>query len=75
MLCPACGTENPDDAKICSNCNYRFQFGYAYNDAQKMYIPNLSKSDTKKSKVLKYTLVSLFIVIFALIILSWLKAI
>ncbi len=39
MLCPACGTDNPDDSKICSNCRYRFQFGHAYNDPKQMFIP------------------------------------
>jgi uncharacterized membrane protein YvbJ len=75
MLCPSCGTDNPDDSPQCSNCGYKFRFGYAYNDPGRMTFINLFKSNTKKSKVIRYLFISIVLIIFVLIILSCLKSI
>jgi uncharacterized membrane protein YvbJ len=75
MLCPSCGMNNSDDSPQCSNCGYKFRFGYAYNDPKRMTFINLLKSNTKKSKIRGYLFISIALIILVLIILSWLKSI
>jgi uncharacterized membrane protein YvbJ len=76
MVCPSCGTNNLDDAKQCSYCGYKFRFGYAYNDPEKMTFANwTSKTNSKKTKIARYLVASLFLIILVLVILSWLKSI
>jgi hypothetical protein len=69
MLCPSCGSENPDDAAICAKCNYKFRFGHAYNDPGKGTFINLSG----KSRVLRYSFFAFVVLVLALVILSWIK--
>ncbi len=72
MICPKCGYDNPDNAGQCSNCYYKFKFGHAYNDPQNMTLISLSNS--KKSKIVRFIFFSILILVFILIVVSWLKS-
>lgn len=75
MICPSCGTHNPEDSGHCSHCGYKFRFGHAYNDPRYMRIINFLKPNSKISKGIGYLFVSLLVIIFILVILSWLNSI
>ena len=75
MLCPSCGTGNADDAKECMKCGYKFHFGYAFNDPQRMTFFNFSKTGSKKTRMGRMILGILGLVLFVFAVLSWLKAI
>jgi uncharacterized membrane protein YvbJ len=76
MVCPSCGINNPDDSKQCSGCGYKFSFGYAYNDPKKMmFFKWISKTNTTKTKIARYFVALLLLIMFVLVILSWLKSI
>ena len=36
MICPGCGTENPDESGICSIGGYKYQIGKLYSDPKNM---------------------------------------
>jgi len=36
MVCPSCGIQHSDEPGQCSNCGYKFRWGYAFNDPKKM---------------------------------------
>jgi len=76
MVCPACGTNNSDDSGLCAVCGYKFRLGHAYNDPKRMTFVNwLSKTKTSKSRITRCLFASIFLIIFVLIILSWIKSI
>ena len=35
MICPKCGKVNDDNSPECSQCFYKFRFGYGYHDPAK----------------------------------------
>ena len=73
MVCPKCGYNNPDNAAQCSNCYYKFRFGHAYNDPK--YMTFISVGNAKNSKSVRYIFISIFLLVFILIIASWFNAI
>ncbi len=73
MLCPSCGNYNSDNSGQCSNCGYKFHFGQSYNDPKKIKFVKWS-SKISKLKIARYLFVSIFLIIFVLIILSWFEA-
>ncbi len=75
MLCPSCGTDNPDESGMCSKCGFKFRFGYAFNDSKKMRFFNLTNFKTRKQKVIGLLLISLSIIILTLVIFAWVRSI
>ena len=75
MLCPSCGTDNPDDAGECKKCGYKLRFGHAFNDPARMTFLNFSKTASKKTRTSRLILGILGLAIFLLVLLSWLKSI
>lgn len=74
MLCPHCGKENEDDALLCAECGYRFQFGHAYNDPAKMSLLEIPKSTRKPARIFAFALLSVLLFILGFIIWSTLNA-
>jgi uncharacterized membrane protein YvbJ len=74
MLCPSCGSENPEKAGMCSRCGYKFRLGYAYNDSYKMRLFDFSRWMTGKRKVVKLFFLALAVFIILAFVFSILKA-
>jgi hypothetical protein len=74
MICPSCGVENQDSASQCVNCHHKFRFGHAYNDPKNMTLPNFLKSGSAKTKAVRLAVVAMLFVVFALMILWWVKS-
>lgn len=45
MICPHCGAENPDTARLCEKCYYRFVFGHAHGDPSRRMFFDFSSDD------------------------------
>lgn len=74
MICPKCGTENPGDAAACSECGYKFRFGHAFDDPNKMTFLGFSGSRSKLIRSAGYVFVVLLVIFFILIIFSWFQS-
>jgi uncharacterized membrane protein YvbJ len=73
MICPSCGTDNPEDAGQCSDCGYKFRFGHAFNDPRNMMFPRFRRFATGRSKMIGVAVASILLLAFGLLILLWLR--
>ncbi|RPH90805.1 MAG: zinc-ribbon domain-containing protein [Calditrichaeota bacterium] len=70
MICPSCGIDNADDSPQCSNCGYKFRFGYAFDDPKRVTFINWSG----KHKMARTIFIGIIIIIFAWSIFLWIKS-
>lgn len=69
MICPGCGTDNPEEALQCFRCGHKFQFGHAYNDPANMTFVNFSR----RPKGIRI-LIGFFLLVMLLAIAAWLRS-
>jgi len=74
MLCPSCGSENPERAGMCSKCGYKFRLGYAYNDPYMMRFIYFSKWMTGKHRVIKLFFLALAVLVILAFVFAVIKA-
>ena len=68
MICPKCGSENPDSALKCNQCYYKFKFEHAHGDPSKKI--NLDFSGKEYSATSTSAKISRWIVIILVIIIT-----
>lgn len=74
MICPSCGFNNAEDARLCKNCRYKFYFGTAFNDpANTTFQPFSQSGNTPKTKFIRIFLLIFIGIVILFMILSYFK--
>ena len=74
MICPPCGSENPDGARVCSNCGSPFRFFSGFNDLSGRGVPPFLVRNGKNTPVwLRCIYIVFFVGWFAAILFFGLK--
>ena len=75
MICPRCGTENPDDARRCSQCSYKFRFAEGQRDpaGSLFFFGSSVKGKSTGHRILRIVFAVIFLLILILVIVSSLR--
>ncbi len=77
MICPRCGTDNPENATLCSNCRYKFRNAEGQRDPAQsgFFFAASPKGKSRKNRFMGIFFAILFLLILLLIIISSLRAV